>query len=325
MYHRIIVPLDGTPFSEYAIPYGARIAERAGATLELCHVHVHHDRNPDFAALTPYQFQHCVEAEYAFDAEHEERESEYLDGVAERVRAQTAAVVTTRMLTGRVQGALRHEAETSVADLLVMATHARSGFARVRLGSVADELVHSLSMPILLVQPGDATEPPVFDGFRRALVTLDGSPFSEQVLHQAIPLLLAAGARPLLLHVLAPVLGPARRTGGPEDPRSLQRREDAIAYLKVQAALLAEHGLECDILTVVDRNAADAILKLAQEEDVDLLTMATHGRGGVSRLVMGSIADQVMRQCRKPVMLYRPRPVALPHPELQDAFTIYGH
>src|SRR5690606_14554119 len=127
MYHRIIVPLDGTPFSEYAIPYGARIAERAGATLELCHVHVHHDRNPDFAALTPYQFQHCVEAEYAFDAEHEERESEYLNGVAERVRGQTAAVVTTRMLSGRVEGALRHEAESSVADLLVMATHARSG------------------------------------------------------------------------------------------------------------------------------------------------------------------------------------------------------
>lgn len=325
MYHRIIVPLDGTPFSEYAIPYAARIAERAGATLELCHVHVHHDRNPDFAALTPYQYQHCVEAEYAFDAEHEAREAGYLDDVAERVRAATSAVVSTRMLSGHVEGAIRHEAEASVADLLVMSTHARSGFARVRLGSVADELVHSLSMPILLLQPADAVAPPAFDGFRRALVTLDGSPFSEQVLHQTIPLLAATGARPLLLHVLAPILGPARRTAPPDDPRIIQRRDDAIAYLNTQAAMLAEHGIESEVLTVVHRDAASAILELAAADDVDLLAMATHGRGGLTRLIMGSIADQVMRQCRKPIMLYRPRPVSMPHPELQDAFTIYGH
>ena len=324
MYHRIIVPLDGTPFSEYAIPFAASIAERAGATLELCHVHVHHDRNPDFAALTPFQYQNCVEAEYAFDAAHEAREGEYLAAVAERVRQTTTAVVTSRMLTGRVEGAIRHEAETAVADLLVMSTHARSGFARVRLGSVADALVHSLSMPILLVQPGETAAPPSFDGFRRALVTLDGSPFSEQVLHQALPLLATTGARPLLLHVLAPMLGPPRRTGGPEDPRTIQRRQDAIAYLNVQAGVLAQHGLESEVRVVVDRNPAAAILELAAADDVDLLAMATHGRGGLSRLVMGSVADEVMRQCRKPILLYRPRPVAMPHAELQEAFTIYG-
>lgn len=325
MYHRIIVPLDQSPFSEYAIPYAARIAESSGAILELCHVHVHHDRNPDFAALTPYQYQHCVDAEYEFDAEFAQREAEYLDEVAGRVRGSTSAVVTTRMLNGHVDGAIRHEAEAAVADLVVMSTHARSGFARVRLGSVADQLVHSLSMPILLLQPGEAAAPPAFTGFRRALIPLDGSPFSEQVLHHSIPLLKATGARPWLLHVVSPLLGPARRTGHPEDIRTIQRREDAVAYLTVQAATLKEAGLEPEIHTVVDRNAAAAILNAAQYEDVDLLAMATHGRGGITRLIMGSIADQVLRHCRKPIMLFRPHPIAAPHIELQDAFMIYGH
>ena len=174
MYHRIVVPFDGTAFSEHALPFAVSIAERSGANLELCHVHVHQDRNPDFAALTPYQFQHCVDAEYDFDADSAEHETSALEELAARVRASTHVVVTTRTLTGRVDGAIRHEAETAVADLVVMATHARSGFARVRLGSVADQLVHSLNIPVLLVQPGAEPAAGPFTGFRRALIPLDG-------------------------------------------------------------------------------------------------------------------------------------------------------
>lgn len=325
MYHRIVVPLDGTAFSEYALPYAMRLAERSGANLELCHVHVHQDRNPDFAALTPYQFQHCVDAEYEFDAEAAGHESEALDAVAARVQAGTSAVVTTRSLSGRVGDAIRQEAESAVADLVVMATHARSGFARVRLGSVADRLVHSLNIPLLLVQPGAAPSPPPFEGFRRVLIPLDGSPFSEQVLARSIPLLKASGGKPVLLHVVSPMLGPARRTGTPAGGRIIQRREDAVAYLEVQARVLIAQGFEPELHALVDRNAATAIMGLAEQEDLDALVMATHGRGGLTRLLVGSVADQVLRQCHKPIMLYRPQPADTPRAELQDAFMIYGH
>jgi nucleotide-binding universal stress UspA family protein len=326
MYHRILVPLDGTFFSEYALPFAIRLAERSGANLELCHVHVHQERNPDLAALTPYQYQHCVDAEYEYDAEVAELEAGALEIVAARVRAGTSAVVTTRSLSGRVDGALRHEAESAVADLVVMATHARSGFARVRLGSVADRLVHSLKIPVLLLQPADEMAAPLsFEGFRRALIPLDGSPFSEQVLERSVPLLKASGAQPTLLHVVSPMLGPARRTTTTPDGRTIQRREDAVAYLEVQARMLMDHGLEPEIHAVVDRSAATAVLNAAAADEVDVLMMATHGRGGVSRLLVGSVADQVLRQCRKPIMLYRPQPVGAPPAELQDAFMIYGH
>jgi len=325
MYHRIVVPLDGTAFSEYALPYAIRLAERSGASLELCHVHVHQDRNPDFAALTPYQFQHCVEAEYDFDATAAARETEALEAVASRIRAETSVVVTTRNLTGRVDGAIRQEAETAVADLVVMATHARGGFARVRLGSVADRLVQSLKVPLLLIQPPEDASPPAFNGFRRVLIPLDGSPFSEQVLERSIPLLKAAGGKPVLLHVVSPMLGPARRTGLPPDDRTIQRREDAVAYLETQARRLAAEGLEPEILAVVDRSAASAILNAAGEEGLDVLVMATHGRGGLSRLLVGSVADQVLRNCKKPILLYRPQPMGAPRAELRDAFMIYGH
>ena len=141
MYHRIIVPLDGSSFGEYALPYGAHLAQRTGAILELCHVHVHQERNPDLAALTPYQFQHCVEAEYEYDADALASEGARLEEVAAEVRARYPITVSTRMLSGHVEGALRTEVESALADLVVMATHARGGFARVRLGSVADRLV----------------------------------------------------------------------------------------------------------------------------------------------------------------------------------------
>lgn len=325
MYHRILVPLDGTAFGEFAIPYAAHIAQRTGAVLELCHVHVHADRNPDFAALTPYQYQHCVDAEYEFDADQAERERSGLEEVAERVRSRFPITVSTRMLGGHVEGAIEHEAASAVADLVVMATHARAGFARVRLGSVADRLVHRVSRPVLLVQPGTATTPPEQVSFRRVLVTLDGSPFSEQVIEQITPLLVATGARPWLLHVVSPLLGPARRTGYRDDERVIHRREDAIAYLTTHAQQLAEAGVKPEIHAVVDRSPAAAILNAAAYDDVDLLAMATHGRGGLTRLIMGSIADQVLRNCRKPMLLFRPRPVPLPQAEMPDIFLAYGH
>lgn len=325
MYHRIIVPLDGTAFGEYAIPYGAQLALQTGAVLELCHVHVHRDRNPDLAALTPYQYGHCVEAEYEYDAAEEAGEGAALEALAERVRARYPITVSTRLLGGHVEGALLQETESTLADLVVMATHARSGFARVRLGSVADRLVHRMSRPVLLVQPGAEVEPPAEIPFRRVLITLDGSPFSEQVLEQVTPLLVATGARPWLLHVVSPLLGPARRSGVADDARSIHRREDAIAYLTMQAQPLAEQGLHPEIYAVVDRSPATAILNAAACADVDLLAMATHGRGGLTRLIMGSIADQVLRNCRKPIVLFRPRPVPLPQGKMTDVFLAYGH
>jgi nucleotide-binding universal stress UspA family protein len=326
MYHRIVVPLDGTAFSEYALPYAVGLAQRSGAKLELCHVHVHQDRNPDFAALTPYQFQQCVAAEYEYDSDSEARETDALEQLAARLQEGSSIPVTTRALSGRVDGAIQHEAEAAVADLVVMATHARGGFARVRLGSVADRLVRRLDIPVLLLQPGEHPVPPEFTGFRRALVPLDGSPFSEQVLAQSIPLLRASGARPRLLHVIAPLLGPARRGGEAPEERIIQRRADAVSYLEGQARTLAAEGIEADREVVVDRSAAAAILAAAADPDMDVLVMATHGRGGVTRLLMGSVADQVLRHCRKPLLLYRPRPIGtLRQEQLQDAFLVYGH
>ena len=145
------------------------------------------------------------------------------------------------------------------------------------------------------------------------------------MLERSIPLLKTAGGRPVLLHVVSPMLGPARRSGVPAEGRTIQRREDAVGYLEAQAQRLAAEGLEPEILAVVDRSAASAILNAASEADLDVLVMATHGRGGLSRLLVGSVADQVLRNCQKPILLYRPQPMGTPRSELQDAFMIYGH
>jgi nucleotide-binding universal stress UspA family protein len=266
-----------------------------------------------------------VDAEYSFDLAEAAAEREALEVVAERTRRQYPITVSTRLLGGHVDTALMEETESALADLVVMSTHARSGFARVRLGSVADRLIHRISRPILLVQPGTAAGPPEEITMRRMLITVDGSPFSEQVLEQATPLLLATGARPTLLHVVSPLLGPVRRSEHQDEFRIIHRRADAIAYLQALAAPLEEHDLAPQICAVVERSAAAAILNAAAYDDVDAVAMATHGRGGLTRLLMGSVADQVLRNCRKPVLLFRPRPVPLPEGRMSDMLLAYGH
>lgn len=282
MYHRVMVPLDGTSFGEHAIPTALRIASRTGAAVDLVHVHV---RLPDdgLSAFTPYQYQQVTRHYVTWDDENLRRELAELQEKADSLARESGLSVTARILSGEVVDALHTEADRFHADLIVMATHARTGLARARAGSVADVVVRRATMPVLLLQPTDGAEtaapaPP----FRRVLVPLDGSPFSEEVLDPAEAFARVHDAELRLIHVV-------ERRGW------LHRGHRQVAGASARP-----------VETVDAVRVRDGILDAARRWDADVIAIATHGRGGVSRMLVGSTASDLLAGTHLPVLLHRP-------------------
>jgi nucleotide-binding universal stress UspA family protein len=238
--------------------------------------------------------------------------TKYLDSVAERVSGSAGGEVTTAVHTGRVVDTLHQEVETLGADLVIMATHGRGALSRAWLGSVADAFVRASDVPILFVRPseGEAPPPEPSTGFNTLLVPLDGSDLSESALEHATEFGALFGSAYHLTRVVAYPI----EIASPYLPQTVQMnanilaeaKESAAAYLEEQAERMRRRGLRVTVSVAVDPQAAHGILAEADAVGCDLISMATHGRSGVSRVVLGSAADKVLRGTKVPLLLYRP-------------------
>jgi nucleotide-binding universal stress UspA family protein len=204
---------------------------------------------------------------------------------------------------------------TQRADLVVMTTHGRGPLSRAWLGSVADQLVRSLAVPILLVRPREtASELRGEPALRHILIPLDGSALAEQMVRPAVALGTVMQADYTLFQVVPHVRLPGFDPTGSElsettEPPLLgQHRREAEYYLDQIADGLRAQGRRVQTRVVVHPHAAAAILEEVQARGIDLLALATHGRGGLPRLLLGSVADKVLQGAAIPVLLYRPRP-----------------
>jgi nucleotide-binding universal stress UspA family protein len=322
MYHRILVPLDGTRFGEHALPYAVDIAIRTGATLELVHVHHHQEHEPQLARLPQYRYQRIDQVDAEHDVAELSAEAAYLDQRATDIELRYPVRVVTRIVAGRTADAVVQEAQDIVADLIVMATHARQGLDRMRMGHLAHELVCALNVPALCIRPESDDTPIIAPELHRVLIPLDGSAFSEQVLDAAAPLLMQLQAQPTLLHILSPR---PMLSSGVQEKRVIATRPQALDYLK-DVAERFRGRIPAPILTALeDAQPANFIASLLSLGEYDMVAMATHGRSGVSRLLMGSVAEEVLRHVDRPVLLYRPRVERTPSAHaFAEAFRIYG-
>jgi len=301
----ILLPLDGSAFSEHALPAALELARRLSARLHL--VHVHEPPMPlaaDGAAV--------VEAELS--ASLRGQEEEYLRSAANRCQETAGVATRTELLEGPVATALASYSHDVAIDLVVMSTHGRSGISRAWVGSVADAVVRRSAVPVLLLRPHDHQEPAPLE-CRHILVPLDGSSLAEGILGPVSLLCRVFGPRFTLLRVVPPMQveaggsGPAVLT---QAPAAIERAVAiARAYLETVAASWRAAGASVETAVQVHSIPAVAILDYAGTHAVDLVTMATHGRGGWSRVALGSVADKVMRGTMMPVLLYRP-PAAMP-------------
>jgi nucleotide-binding universal stress UspA family protein len=307
MIRKLLVPLDGSGFGEETLPYAARIARSAGTPIDVAHVHVPHP--PDhLLSNTQYQYEGVDMLEY----DHQDREAEtlYLGSMADRLARASGQEAHPVLLEGLVTESLTDYLKGEEPGLIVMSTHGRTGLSRAWLGSVADAMVRNASWPVLLVRPvesrngnGTAQAEPSLE---TVLVPLDGSSRSERILEPAEEMARHLGARIRLLQIV-----PASRLQGTRilpvavsEVNESKRR--AREYLEGLAESLGRRGVEVSVMVEDDPQPALAILEVAEREEFDLIAMATRGRSGVRRAVLGSVADKVVRGAEIPVLLLGP-------------------
>ncbi len=242
----------------------------------------------------------------------------YLDSVERRLLEAGAPRVQTWLLDGDIPGMIRQQAETVGADLVVMTTHGRGMFARFWLGSVADELVRTLPVPLLLMHPGEGTpnleKPPAL---KHILLPLDGSHLGDQIVGPALKVGALSEADYTLVCVLRPAVPPVYVFEGQTfgemaedliqhaDAQFERRRAEAEDYLKRTAETLREQGGIVVTRIEIDESPTKAILR--DTKTVDLVALATHGHKGLKRLFIGSVADKLIRGSPVPVLVYRPK------------------
>jgi nucleotide-binding universal stress UspA family protein len=307
-FRPILVPLDGSPLAEQALPLARRIAERAGSKLRLALVH-----QIPTAALDPAAARLFTSLELAT----RKSERAYLRSLQTKLREEGVRLASAVTLSGSVGPALAQYVRELGIDLVVMATHGRGGVRRAWLGSVADHLVRHLQVPVLLVRPAeDGAVPTSTSTASQILVPLDGSALAEDVIGPAADLARLWGSELTLLQVVHPVVFYGDELLGwpaPYDQElTANLRSQAESYVRDISARLRGEGVRASGVAVVDRGAADAILKLARPEHVAAIAIATHGRGGLQRLALGSVADKLIRAADVPVLVHRPAHAARP-------------
>lgn len=296
MYETVLVPLDGSTFSEHALAHAASIAERAGAQLRLVLVHT----------PLPVTVAEVSAVPLMNDMDHREREDAYLQEQAAWLRDR-GLTVATELREGDVTKELK-DAATS-ADLVVLATHGRGGIERAWLGSVADSLVRSVATPLLLIRPIDEEGEP-----RRSvaapthiLVGVGGSPGGEAAVEEAAKLARTFGARMTLLRVVAFPSGLASPYlhHGIEMDRAAAEADEEQAREALRKLAARHDDIEIGTRLSQAYHAARGILDTAAEVGADMVAVAAHRRSVVERAVLGSTADKVVRASDVPVLVAR--------------------
>jgi nucleotide-binding universal stress UspA family protein len=266
-FRRILVPLDGSQRAESALEALRPLIGSNDAEVSLLGV-----------AETP---------------EGTEGVKAYLEGIAGTLKAQGMQAVPFCRVGRPADEILLRAAERRV-DLIALTTHGRTGLERVVVGSVTEEVLRKASVPLLVGRPGAS------GAGKTVVVALDGSEAAETILPAAAELARLRQGGLNLVKVALPVVA---GSGLGEIPLTFPS-EDPLPYLKSVAGRLAADGVTATPVGLEGR-AASEILRHARESKAGLIAMTTHGRTGLARLLLGSIAEEVLRHSPCPVLVRR--------------------
>ncbi len=324
MFQRILVPLDGSEGAERAIPVAARIAHASEGTIVFVRVIPPPTKVGTYAPVASVRI--AVKSE-AFEKDLAEAANYLTDTIAAYAGNLTGIATEMKLGFGAASPEIFSTARLEHVDLIVMCSHGETGLKRWVFGSIAQQAVRHSPVPVLvlnehgvLLPEPDATHP------LRILVALDGSALSEAALEPAARLL-AAWTPPQArgeLHLIRvvdvpPVYGKFRSQAYFTDSLLEEASQEAKTYMKAVADCLREESLAGPKLTItsgvsVSTDVAGTIIRLAgYAEGVEhtrgyhLIAMATHGRSGLQRLVMGSVTEQVLGATKLPLLIMRPR------------------
>ena len=270
---KVLVPFDGAELSEQAAVMAIEML--AQHRLELILLRVIHDER------------------------HEDAARQSLEEVAQRLGGSPAEIRPI-LAFGRPNERIVKCADQHGADLIAMSTHGRPFLARMLVGSVTDRMIRTSPVPVLVLHPPtmstDRLSPPAGRKLR-ILAPVDGSGFSEEAVAMAVSLL-----RPELIDVtLVSVIDT-----GEDDGMAAQE------ILNAEAARLQERGVK--VSTRIDYgDTVDKINQCAVEGGYDLVTVSTHGRGMIARMLVGSVTDRLVRTSEVPMLVIQPHSMEIPH------------
>ena len=277
MTKTMLVPLDGSPLAARALPYAMALG-RGGGHLVLLRV------------TAPRGWEADPRAEDLLRGE--------LEPAAQTAReaGHTVEIQLEPAYQADVGAAICKVASSRDVDIIVMSTHGRTGPRRLIYGSTADRVLHDADVPVLLVPAASAERWPA-EGPLKILVPLDGSELAQEALRPAADLARVLQARILLLRVVEP----------PTYSRFFPERDlaEARAQLDAAADSLRAEGHPTEVQALVGFSVP-TIASVAQDEGAHLIVMATQGRGGLGRLVLGSTAIGTLQHAGVPMALVRP-------------------
>lgn len=289
----MLVPLDGSELSEIVFPYAKELASRLGLEVILFHVH-----SPEKGEAAPLHQAYI------------ERKAEIIKQQAVEVQQKTATgqedkaiQVRGELITGYPAEEILHYADKNDIDLILMATHGRSGIKRWVMGSVAEKVLQASRVPIWLVRAGIPAENVHAKWTEGAmLVPLDGSELAESVLPHVKTLAKQQNAEPMDV-VLFGVCEPLVESGYyiPDVPMKLEELQEYLAKIEGR---LKDAGLSVRS-EVRKGKPAEQIIEYASENPFNLIVMSTHGRSGLGRWVFGSVANKVLHGASSPIFLVR--------------------
>ncbi|MBI2886744.1 MAG: universal stress protein [Chloroflexi bacterium] len=301
MYQRILIPLDGSLLSEAVLPYAEALAAASKAQVTMVYV-----GEPDVEERSP---KHQVFLDQVTQQVVAYGKS-YLRQQARRFE-QKGIQTKVEVLLGRAADEITEYAQKEGVDLVAMATHGRTGLARWRYGSVANEVRNRLPMPLLLIHPTEehpseaamaAREPLLL----RVVVPLDGSEVAEQALPHAKEL---ASRMDLEMHLLRIVSRPAPAYVGPEAVEYYYDLETELVKVATEYLQGVQKSLEAAGMRVTARvfhgYPAENIVDFAKALDQSIICLTTHGRTGLGRVIMGSVAEKVLHDATEPIFLVR--------------------
>ena len=282
---RILVATDFSEHAERALEWAAALAKRFGAELELV-------ASVFVVPVAAGPHSYGIPPDYLRNAR--EQADRHLDEIASRLRREGIAVRCTVLHEEPSSGVCARAAETK-ADLAALGTRGRSGLAHVLLGSVAERTARLAKCPVLVLHAGSPAPRPL----RTLLVPMDFSPSALAALALARTLV-ESGGEIVLLHGIAPVYSAGAPARVLEDPRA---EEAARAeFEKLRASLV---GVNARL--VLRYGAADeAVLEAAAQLAADAIVMGTRGRSGLAHVLLGSVAERVLRRASPPVFIAQP-------------------
>jgi nucleotide-binding universal stress UspA family protein len=292
MYDSILVPTDGSAGADAAARHALTLARAFDSQIHVLNVVDERTYTSGLTAVDPGVTAHREAAE--------QRGTEAVEAIADRLGVPDLDVQTA-VVEGIPHETIRAYAAEEDVDLISMGTHGRTGLGRVLLGSVTERVVRTSDVPVLTsrLEPAEAAD------YERILVPTDGSEPAIAALDHAIAI---ADRFDATVHAVSVINTDALRSGAEAGPGTSGMRQN---WESMCDRALATVERECDghdltvVSSVLEGTPSRAINDYVEDQDIDLVTMGTHGRTGLDRLLLGSLTERTVRTSDAPVLTVR--------------------